>query len=334
MVNRVRGYRTVEAASVELGLAEITIYRAIAAGHKAREDSAVGRMVQLAFGDGDGGDDAVVAVQERMRPFQEALKQPASRPVPLHALHDICALGYEGIGDLRAEPPTKIKEVCARLTSVLVRAGTVEVIANWDKVRRAQANGQETIEVVDEACDGDGIWWALLAEIREIKQRDWARRLYVAFRHLPPAVVASLTLREWESVLGVDYTSVCWLIRPLPADLAAQVVAGELSIWAAYQQAPKSFWVDASAEDGPDGDIDSSVQEPGDESLYDSPATLQDHIQRAGLAEYVRVARCLRSPQAFNAAARTYVASLDHHDRAQRRAPRPRGAWNQETGVE
>ena len=30
---RVRGYRTVEAASVELGLAEITIYRAIAAGH-------------------------------------------------------------------------------------------------------------------------------------------------------------------------------------------------------------------------------------------------------------------------------------------------------------
>ena len=33
MFNRVRGYRTVEAASVELRLAEITIYRAIAAGH-------------------------------------------------------------------------------------------------------------------------------------------------------------------------------------------------------------------------------------------------------------------------------------------------------------
>jgi len=32
---RMRGYRSVEAASVELGLAEITIYRAITAGHIA-----------------------------------------------------------------------------------------------------------------------------------------------------------------------------------------------------------------------------------------------------------------------------------------------------------
>ena len=196
-----------------------------------------------------------------------------------------------------------------KLTAVLVRTGTFQVIANWAKVRRAQAASQQHIEVVDVICEDGDEWWALLAEIREIKQRDWARRLHLGLRHLPADVRNSLSLREWESALGVDHTSLSWLRRPLPQPLEAEVFAGRLSIWAAYQQTPKRFWAEQADEERA---VEPPMEEPGaSDDSYDAPASMRGAIERAGLGRFVRLSQCVRSPQVFLEGVRTLWVELN-----------------------
>jgi len=254
-----------------------------------------GLPVQLAF------DGAVVS--EKIRPFRESLNRPKTRRVPLDALHDVCDLGYRHVEDQRPEPFTQTGRFAERLTSVLVQAGTFLVIANWAKVRRAASAGECAIDVVDVLCADDEVWWALLAEVREIKQRDWARRLYVAFRRLPEDVVGALSLRDWEAVLDVDFTSLSWLRKPLPAELEARVLAGDLSVWSAYPRVAKTD------EGGPADEASQDVVATVD--AYDSSATVRETIERTGLGGFVNVTSCLRAPQRFVAAARASLAYVD-----------------------
>jgi len=271
-------------------------------GRGIHDRDAQGSVVQLGF---DGTE-----VSHKLGHFRDSMRRSGTRQVPVGALKDVCALGYAGIpGELSPEHLPRVDAFSDKLTAVLVGAGTFRVLANWAKVRRAQAAGQQHIEVVDVVCDAGDEWWALLAEIREIKQRDWARRLHFGLRHLPEDVRGSLSLREWEAALGVDHTSLSWLRKPLPAYLEAEVFAGRLSIWAAYQQTPKSFWAEL-ANDAPC--IDEALPETvaGDDA-YDAPATVRGAIERAGLGEYVRLARCVRSPQRFFDGVRTLWTELE-----------------------
>src|SRR5713226_3949559 len=173
-------------------------------------------------------------VTPKLGRFRDALRRPGTRQAPASALQDVCDLGYPNAeGDPPAAHLPRIDDFADKLISILVRDGTFLVVANWAKVRRAQAAGQPEVEVVDVACDEGDPWWAVLAEAREIKDRDWARRLHLAFRHLPQDAYNSLSLREWESVLGVDYTSLSLLRKPLPEELEAELTAGRVSFWAA-----------------------------------------------------------------------------------------------------
>jgi len=160
-------------------------------GHGSHDRGAPDAIVQLGF-------DGAEAIH-KLRPFREAMRRPGIRQVPVSALQDVCALGYADIADeLLPEHLPRADEFSGKLTAVLVRAETFQVIANWAKVRRAQAAGQQHIEIVDIICDDGDEWWALLAEIREMCGliSCWSSRWKSGRRDYPVGAVAICDARR------------------------------------------------------------------------------------------------------------------------------------------
>jgi len=126
-------------------------------------------------------------------------------------------------------------------------------------------------------------------------------------------------------VLGVDYSSLSLLRKPLPEKLEAELIAGRVSFWAAYEQTPRSFWGEQDGDGQSSNDGPACAVAAANEDLYDTPASVRGVIDQTGLSHFVRLPRCVRSPQKFFDGVRSLYRVLDQEAHAPRRA-RTKGA--------